>query len=171
MEGHVRNSRGERTREVILASAYSHVSRYGFDKTSIAQIVKDTGRPASSIYWLFKNKEELIAEAVEQSFGRANKSLVWEYFDDFRSCYDDLVVKLHEDFLVTDGEDSVRVGLMLALEGAARGLRVQEPFMGRRAKGHERFSGWWLEAFKSGGEASWVSFRFFYYPILTGWVR
>ena len=58
------------TRELILAAALKLVSRNGYAGTSIAMICQETGLNASSLYWSFKNKEDLflclITEAAEE---------------------------------------------------------------------------------------------------------
>ena len=66
-----RNARGEASLQRILQSTVQLVGRYGFDNTTIARIVKATDRPASSIYWFFENKDELIAAALESSYSQA----------------------------------------------------------------------------------------------------
>ena len=59
-----RNARGEVTLRRILQATVELIGRYGYDNTTIARIVKATERPASSIYWYFETKDELIAAAL-----------------------------------------------------------------------------------------------------------
>lgn len=146
MPEQMHNARGRRSRDEILSATYRLVSQYGYDKTGIAQIVRETGKPASSIYWLFGSKDELIAEAVEKSFGNPSKSSIWQVDCEDIDFQVQLVENLYQDFLITDGEDSVRVALMLALEGAAENLSIKEPFMGRRRIARQHFSNWWKQA-------------------------
>ena len=82
-----RNARGEASLQRILQSTVQLVGRYGFDNTTIARIVKATDRPASSIYWFFENKDELIAAALENSYSQAGASRrPWEEFSPTVRC-------------------------------------------------------------------------------------
>ena len=67
MNSNRRNARGEATLRRILHATVELIGRYGYDNTTIARIVKATQRPASSIYWYFETKDELIAAALEDS--------------------------------------------------------------------------------------------------------
>ena len=86
-----RNARGEASLQRILQSTVQLVGRYGFDNTTIARIVKATDRPASSIYWFFENKDELIAAALESSYSQqAPSRRPWEEFNPTRPLLDQL---------------------------------------------------------------------------------
>ena len=69
-----RNARGEASLQRILEATVQLIGRYGYDNTTIARIVKATQRPASSIYWYFENKDELIAAALENSYSQVPRS-------------------------------------------------------------------------------------------------
>lgn len=47
-------------REAILAAAQVQFSRYGFRRTSMADIAKETGVSRASLYSYFENKEEIF---------------------------------------------------------------------------------------------------------------
>jgi len=53
-------------RETILAVASEIFSRYGYQKTTMDDIARATGKGKSSIYYYFKNKEEIFREVVEK---------------------------------------------------------------------------------------------------------
>ena len=61
---------GERSRERILDAAERLLSERGFSGTGIAAISRESGLPASSIYWFFSNKEDLTAAVIERSADR-----------------------------------------------------------------------------------------------------
>ena len=74
MNSNRRNARGEATLRRILRATVDLIGRYGYDNTTIARIVTATQRPASSIYWYFETKDELIAAALEDSYSKVPRS-------------------------------------------------------------------------------------------------
>src|SRR5258705_13840924 len=60
---------GELSRERILDAATEIAAERGYEGASIALVSASCGLPASSIYWHFKNKDDLIAAVIERSFG------------------------------------------------------------------------------------------------------
>ena len=146
-----RNARGEVTLRRILHATVELIARYGYDNTSIARIVKATGRPASSIYWYFETKDELIAAALENSYSKVPRAhRPWDStFDPDRPLLDQLLIELGPELLVTESERPLRLGIMLALEGSAANSKVQEPFRRRRAAALTRVQAWWAAVFAS----------------------
>lgn len=65
-----KNSRGAESRREILNAAFEIAAERGYDGTTVAEITKRTGLPASSIYWHFTDKDTLLAEAVSDSYDR-----------------------------------------------------------------------------------------------------
>ncbi len=61
---------GERSRERILDAAEHLLAEKGFAGTGIAAISRASGLPASSIYWFFRSKQELVAAVVERATER-----------------------------------------------------------------------------------------------------
>src|SRR5436190_1998682 len=55
-----RQEQGEQSREVILEAAARLMAANGFDGASISSISKESGLPASSIYWHFTSKEGVL---------------------------------------------------------------------------------------------------------------
>lgn len=114
-----RRANGEESRRKILDAAAEVAGERGYDGTSIAQVSARCGLPASSIYWHFKDKDELIAAVIERSFHR------WlEAFSvtggSPRERVTDLAVRVGKALL--DTPDFLRLGLMLTLE-----RRPEEP--------------------------------------------
>ena len=58
---------GARSRERILDAVEQLLSERGFAGTGISAISQASGLPASSIYWHFENKEDLVMSAVERA--------------------------------------------------------------------------------------------------------
>ena len=66
-------------RNAILAAAFTQFSRYGFRRTSMEDIAKETGTSRASLYSYFENKEEIFrclsSQLNEQSLGDAENHL------------------------------------------------------------------------------------------------
>ncbi len=60
--------KGEAARQRILEAAAEIAGERGYDGTSISLISDRSGLPASSIYWQFKDKDDLIASVIERRF-------------------------------------------------------------------------------------------------------
>lgn len=60
-------TRNHVTRERILAAALTLVASKGYAGTSIAMICREAGLNASSLYWFFKNKEDLLLSAIKEA--------------------------------------------------------------------------------------------------------
>src|SRR5690349_24248630 len=65
-----RRADGELSRTRILDAAAEIAAERGYEGTSIGLVSKKCGLPASSIYWHFKDKDDLLAAVIERSFGR-----------------------------------------------------------------------------------------------------
>ena len=71
---------GELSRERILDAATEIAAERGYEGTSIALVSGKCGLPASSIYWHFKDKDDLIAAVIERSF--ASWLAAWQLPDE-----------------------------------------------------------------------------------------
>jgi len=105
---------GEQSRERILDAANEIASERGYEGTSIGLVSKKCGLPASSIYWHFKDKDDLLAAVIDRSFETWLR--VWELPTDGepRERVIGLAKQLAKGLL--DNPDFLRLGLMLALE-------------------------------------------------------
>src|ERR1051325_8485819 len=70
-----RRANGEASRERLLDAAAEVAGERGYQGTSISRVSERSGLPASSIYWHFKNKDELIAAVIDRSFSRWAEAL------------------------------------------------------------------------------------------------
>lgn len=142
-----RNARGEETQREILDATFELVHRLGYDKTTIGGVVKATGKPASSIYHIFGSKDTLIARALEHSYPERPVAQAWNAYEHGQPPQEQLVRNLAMLLSPEVGADSVRAGIMMALEGSAAGRGIQGPFVTRRAKAVEAFRRWWVAYF------------------------
>lgn len=65
-----KQQQGEDSRELILDTAEHLMGTRGYAATSISEICKACGLPASSIYWHFGSKEGVLAAVMERGAAR-----------------------------------------------------------------------------------------------------
>ncbi|HNM95974.1 MAG TPA: helix-turn-helix domain-containing protein [Mycobacterium sp.] len=109
-----RRADGEQSRARILDAATEIAAERGYEGTSIGAVSAKCGLPASSIYWHFKDKDDLIAAVIERSF--ANWLKVWQLPEDLLARDRLMEVAAGTAKAVLDSPDFLRLGLMLALE-------------------------------------------------------
>lgn len=61
-----RQLQGERSKQDILDAAAALMSTRGYSGTSISELAKESGLPASSIYWHFESKAGVLAAVMER---------------------------------------------------------------------------------------------------------
>src|SRR5690606_6052462 len=116
-------------RAAILDATAQIAGERGYEGTSIKLVSERSGLPASSIYWHFQDKDQLIAAVIDRSFG--------DWIDALTSVPDMPAELSPEEAFVRGmrhaGEqlarfpDFLRLGLMLILEH-----RPEEPAARRR---------------------------------------
>lgn len=109
-----RRADGELSRSRILDAATEIAAERGYEGTSIGAVSAKCGLPASSIYWHFKDKDDLIAAVIERSF--SHWLTVWQLPDDVGAQDRLMAVAAGTAKAVMDSPDFLRLGLMLALE-------------------------------------------------------
>lgn len=144
-----RHAQGEASRRTILDATLRIAGERGYVGTTLAQVTKASGLPASSVYWHFRNKDELLADALEHGFRLWDDTTPpWSDFDATRPRVDALVDELGNLARRLDEEPGFwRMGLMIALEtGPAVGERPRERFLAVRAAALGRLSTWWEQS-------------------------
>jgi AcrR family transcriptional regulator len=129
---------GELSRERILDAATQIAAERGYEGASIALVSKKCGLPASSIYWHFKDKDDLIAAVIERSF--ADWLTAWQVPDEgtARDRLVGLAMQIAKALL--DSPDFIRLGLMLALERRPVEPRARAMFLQARAQTHDELT-------------------------------
>ena len=127
-----RRADGELSRERILDAATEIAAERGYEGTSIALVSAKCGLPASSIYWHFKDKDDLIAAVIERSFGTwlAAWQVPVEGTTEDRAT--SVAVQVAKALL--DSPDFIRLGLMLTLERRPAEPRARAMFLQARAQ-------------------------------------
>ena len=123
---------GEASRTRILDAATEIASERGYEGTSIGLVSTKCGLPASSIYWHFKDKDDLIAAVIERSFSQWLSA--WQMPDEGtpRERFVGLALQVAKALL--DSPDFLRLGLMLGLERRPVEPRAREMFIAVRAQ-------------------------------------
>ena len=131
-----RRANGEESRNRILDAASEIASERGYEGTSIGLVSSNCGLPASSIYWHFKDKDDLIAAVIERSFGQWLTAWQLPPGDDDRDRFSMLARSVATAML--DSPDFIRLGLMLTLERRPVEPRARLMFLDVRdqATGH-----------------------------------
>lgn len=129
---------GALSRERILDAATEIAAERGYEGTSIALVSAKCGLPASSIYWHFKDKDDLIAAVIERSFAGWLKA--WQVPDE--GAADDRVVGMAMQIAkaLLDSPDFIRLGLMLALERRPVEPRARAMFIQVRAQTQDQLA-------------------------------
>src|SRR5207249_12000803 len=68
--------RGDQSRRDLMNVAIDCFARYGYQATSIDRIAKAAGVTKGALYYHFKDKEELLFEAVKNRVGQFERRVV-----------------------------------------------------------------------------------------------
>ena len=129
---------GEQSRNRILDAATEIAAERGYEGTSIGAVSAKCGLPASSIYWHFKDKDDLIAAVIERSF--SNWLKVWQLPDDVVARDRLMEVAAGTAKALLDSPDFLRLGLMLALERRPVEPRARAMFVQVRKQAFDALS-------------------------------
>lgn len=122
---------GAASRARIVDAAAEIAAVRGYEGTGIAAVSAKCGLPASSIYWHFKDKDDLIAAVIERSYDEWLRS--WQLPDE-GSPMDRLVAMVTQIAkALSDSPDFLRLGLMLSLERRPVEPRARSMFLEVRA--------------------------------------
>jgi AcrR family transcriptional regulator len=130
---------GELSRARILDAASEIAAERGYEGTSIGLVSAKCGLPASSIYWHFKDKDDLIAAVIERSFGAWLSA--WHIPEEggAQERFQGIAAQTAKALL--DSPDFIRLGLMLALERRPTEPRARTMFIQVRAQAFEQLTG------------------------------
>ncbi len=134
-----RRADGELSRTRILDAAAEIAAERGYEGTSIGLVSAKCGLPASSIYWHFKDKDDLIAAVIERSFG--TWLAAWDLSQPTATADpQEMVARLMDQTAkaLLEAPDFLRLGLMLALERRPAEPRAKTMFIQVRARAFEQ---------------------------------
>ena len=135
-----KNRQGEQTRERILEETIRLAARHGYEGTRISMVRKATGLSASSIYWHFSDKEQLIAAALEHAIGTHLQLIpTWPEF----ASGEDRSAELYEQIFQWPREDFWRFGLQMAVVRPPEESPARDRFLQIRRESTEWLARWW----------------------------
>ena len=131
-----RRADGELSRNRILDAATEIASERGYEGTSIGLVSKKCGLPASSIYWHFKDKDDLIAAVIDRSFSEWVSAWHLPGHGSAKERFAGVAAQTAKALL--DSPDFIRLGLMLALERRPVEARARAMFIKVRAQAFDQ---------------------------------
>jgi AcrR family transcriptional regulator len=134
----MRRADGELSRSRILDAATEIAAERGYEGTSIGAVSAKCGLPASSIYWHFKDKDDLIAAVIERSF--ESWLQVWQLPEDVVARDRLMEVAVGTAKALVNSPDFLRLGLMLALERRPKEPRARAMFVQVRQQAFDALS-------------------------------
>lgn len=143
-----RHEQGDATRQLILETTLEIAAERGYDGTTVALVTERTGMPASSVYWHFTNKDELLAETLEYSYLLwRGGSHTWESVNEDVDAAQNIAEQIQKagESLV-DRPEFWRLGLMLALDRRVKEPAAKRRFLEVRANSIELITNWWHDA-------------------------
>ena len=127
---------GIASRAAILDAAAQIAGERGYEGTSIKLVSERSGLPASSIYWHFENKDELIAAVIDRSFSDWVEALTAVPVDLGDADAEQVFVTSVRDAgeQLAKFPDFLRLGLMLVLEHRPEEPAARQRFQQARAE-------------------------------------
>jgi AcrR family transcriptional regulator len=140
-----RHRQGNESRRRILDAAIAIAVERGYDGTTVALVTERAELPASSVYWQFKNKDELIAEALDHSYRRWRiEGPTWQPANYSGTPRERIRTRLGHSMNSVERElDYWRLGLTLALLRRPGGIAAQDRFVAVRGETRRIIAEWW----------------------------
>ncbi|MFF6979878.1 TetR/AcrR family transcriptional regulator [Streptomyces sp. NPDC008343] len=135
-----KRANGMESRQRILDAAVEIAGERGYDGTSIAAVSAKCGLPASSIYWHFKDKDDLIAAVIERSFEAWLTAVELPGEETGTPLERVTTMAAHVAKSLVDAPDFLRLGLMLALERRPTEPRGRTAFLQVRDITHRKIA-------------------------------
>jgi AcrR family transcriptional regulator len=134
-----KRAHGEESRKRILDAAAEIAGERGYEGTSIALVSERSGLPASSIYWHFEDKDELIAAVIERTFNRWLEGMrVWAPPKPGTSREEQFSAALRRTArALTEAPHFLRLGLMLSLERRPEEATARKMFLQVREQAYQ----------------------------------
>lgn len=140
-----RHQQGEESRLKILEATLAIAAERGYDGTSIALVTQATGLPASSVYWHFRNKDELLAATLEFSYRRWRETApTWQERIGIADPAEEIRDRLQRaSRAITTRPEFWRLGLMLGLENRPKEPAARRRYIEVRGETREAIREWW----------------------------
>ncbi|MEV1064580.1 TetR/AcrR family transcriptional regulator [Streptomyces sp. NPDC050263] len=133
-----KRANGVESRQRILDATVEIAGERGYEGTSIAAVSAKCGLPASSIYWHFKDKDDLIGAVIERSFETWLVAVELPGEESGTPLERVTVMAGNLAKSLVEAPDFLRLGLMLALERRPTETRGRTVYLQVRAIAAER---------------------------------
>ncbi|GAA0951285.1 helix-turn-helix domain-containing protein [Actinocorallia libanotica] len=147
-----RHQQGEESRLRILDATLAIAAERGYDGTSIALVTEATGLPPSSVYWHFRNKDELLAETLEHSYRRWRETApTWQDRVGIADPAEEIRDRLHRaSRAIVVSPEFWRLGLMLGLLNRQQEPTARRRYLQVRADTRSAIQEWWEQVLADG---------------------
>ncbi|QKG18671.1 TetR/AcrR family transcriptional regulator [Actinomadura verrucosospora] len=147
-----RHQQGEESRLRILEATLAIAAERGYDGTSIALVTEATGLPPSSVYWHFRNKDQLLAETLEYSYRRwRDTAPTWQDRIETGDRAEEVRDRLQRaSRAIADRPEFWRLGLMLGLANRAKEPAARRRYIEVRTETRIAIRAWWEQVLASG---------------------
>lgn len=144
----------EVSRVRILRAAAQIAAECGYEATTISKVTKRSGLPVSSVYWFFRDKDDLMAEVVNHSFREwIAIQPRWDEPNPGRAIGESLRAILGRSTAsLSEAPDFLRIGHMLLLESRKVEPAGREYFMKTRRDVERAISTWFAAYLNSSTE-------------------
>src|SRR5437870_11945101 len=131
-----RAERPEPSREQLMAAAIDCFARLGYQGTTIDRIARDAGVTKGAVYYHFRDKEELLFEAVKDHVGEFERQVLAEVTPELGTmaalrrvvdvCFFHATVSSHRRFIITLMVEALDTnpGLSVEFRNILRRMRV-----------------------------------------------
>ncbi len=142
-----RHRQGVESRQRILDAAIAIAVERGYDGTTVALVCERAELPASSVYWQFTNKDDLLAEALDHSYRRWRlEGPTWQPTNYSGPPRDRITTRLGYSLAAVEREvEYWRLGLTLAMLNRPGGIAAQQRFKKVRGETRQIVHEWWSD--------------------------
>lgn len=142
---HRPTKQGERTKQKVLDATIRIASTEGHRAATVARITRETGVSASSIYWYFKDKQALVAAAMEHNYKERRVFVPsWSLNPEAGPRVDRLRANLARGGTSDIRTAFWRMGVTVAVEASPEVVSLRDRFKEMRGDSYQRFHAWWV---------------------------
>jgi len=158
-----RHAQGDASRRTILDATLRIAGERGYVGTTMSRVQKETGLSASSLYWHFHSKDDLLMAALDHGWSLwRDRVRPWREVADSGRLADSLFLNLRKGAGDLEAEPGFwRMGLLLSLEsGPAVQSGPRERFARIRTQALDQLGAWWSSVLSTTPEATRVLAQF-----------
>lgn len=138
-----RHRQGAESRQRILEAALEIAAVRGYDGTTVSLVTERASLPPSSVYWHFRNKDDLMAAALEHSYAqwRAQRPVIPASDEPADQQIRDRIGRMTQT--ATSQPEFLRLGLMLVLMRSPDPIAARDRYLAVRQDTRTAYLAWW----------------------------